>query len=199
MRALLVAAAAFAFTASPAQAAIQIGAAAPNFTAVDSNGKTHSLKDFAGKKVVLEWTNHKCPFVVKHYGPGNMQKTQKQAVADGAVWLSVISSAPGKQGYVSAAEANQLTKERNAVPTAVLLDSSGAIGKAYGAKTTPHIYVIDAKGKLAYAGAIDNKPDANPASIPGATNYAMAAVQSLKAGKAVEVASTTPYGCSVKY
>jgi peroxiredoxin len=185
--------------AAPAYASVQLGAAAPAFTAVDSNGKSHALKDFAGKTVVLEWTNHQCPFVVKHYGSGNMQNTQKAATAQGVVWLSVISSAPGNEGYVDAAKANALTAERKAAPSAVLLDPKGDLGRLYEAKTTPHIYVIDAKGKLAYMGAIDNKPDANKASIATATNYALAAVEAVKAGKPVAVASSTPYGCSVKY
>jgi peroxiredoxin len=191
--------AAFATCAMPAMAAVQIGSPAPAFTAVDSNGKSHNLKDFAGKTVVLEWTNHECPFVVKHYAPGNMQKTQRGAAAKGAVWLSVISSAPGKQGHVDGATANKLTTERKAAPAAVLLDPKGDVGRLYGAKTTPHIFVINAKGKLAYAGAIDNKADNDQASIPGATNYAMAAVDALAAGKPVAVASSTPYGCAVKY
>jgi peroxiredoxin len=199
MNYMIASLAALAVVASPAYATVQVGSAAPAFTAVDSNGKSHTLKDFAGKTVVLEWTNHDCPFVVKHYSAGNMQKTQRDATAKGAVWLSVISSAPGKQGNVSAADANKLTTERKAAPSAILMDAKGDLGRLYGAKTTPHIYVIDAKGKLAYAGAIDSKADSNPASIPGATNYALAAVDALSAGKPVAVATSTPYGCSVKY
>ncbi len=199
MKMMFASFAAVALLTLPATAAVQIGRPAPAFTAVDSNGKSHSLKDFAGKTVVLEWTNHECPFVVKHYGAGNMQKTQRDATAKGAVWLSVISSAPGKQGHVDGAVANKLTSDRKAAPTAILMDAKGDLGKLYGAKTTPHIYVIDGKGTLAYAGAIDSKADSDPASIAGATNYALAAVGAITAGKPVAVSSSTPYGCSVKY
>jgi peroxiredoxin len=193
-------AAALTFAAASALAAgPEIGKPAPNFAAMDSNGKAHKLSDFAGKTVILEWSNHDCPYVKKHYGAGNMQATQSAAAAKGAVWLTVISSAPGKQGAVTGADANKLTTDRNAKPTAVLLDPTGTIGKAYEAKTTPHMYVIDAKGILRYQGAIDDKPSASPDSLNGAKNYVLAALGDMAAGKAVASAETEPYGCSVKY
>jgi peroxiredoxin len=197
-----VAAAAFVTIAAGActsAVAIAPGQAAPAFTATDSNGKAVSLADFAGKTVVLEWTNHDCPFVKKHYGGGNMQALQREAAADGVVWLSVISSAPGKQGHVSGATANELTASRKAAPAHVLLDPQGAIGKAYGARTTPHMYVIGNDGKIAYQGAIDDKNTASPADIPKAKNYVRDALAAVKAGKAPATATSAPYGCSVKY
>jgi peroxiredoxin len=190
---------AFLATTAIAIAAPEIGKPAPAFTAVDSNGKTHALGDFKGKTVILEWTNDGCPYVKKHYNAGNMQKIQKDLTAEGAVWLSVISSAPGKQGHVDGKGANDLTKSRNAAPTAVLLDPKGTIGRAYEAQTTPHMYVIDGVGVLRYMGAIDDKPSTDVATIPGARNYVREAVAAVKAGKPVEVAATDPYGCSVKY
>ncbi|MFO0476741.1 MAG: redoxin domain-containing protein [Alphaproteobacteria bacterium] len=190
---------AFLATTAIAIAAPEIGKPAPAFTAVDSNGKSHALADFKGKTVILEWTNDGCPYVKKHYNAGNMQKIQKDLTADGAVWLSVISSAPGKQGHVDGKGANDLTKSRNAAPTAVLLDPKGTIGRAYEAQTTPHMYVIDGKGVLRYMGAIDDKPSTDVASIPGARNYVRDAVAAVKASKPVEVAATDPYGCSVTY
>lgn len=191
--------AAFLATTALAIAAPEIGKPAPAFTAVDSSGKSHALADFKGKTVILEWTNDGCPYVKKHYNAGNMQKIQKDLTADGAVWLSVISSAPGKQGHVDGKGANDLTKSRNAAPTAVLLDPKGTIGRAYEAQTTPHMYVIDGKGILRYMGAIDDKPSTDAATIAGARNYVREAVAAVKAGKPVEVAATDPYGCSVKY
>lgn len=177
----------------------EIGKPAPAFTAVDSNGKSHALADFKGKTVVLEWTNDGCPYVKKHYGAGNMQKIQKDLTGEGVVWLSVISSAPGKQGHVDGKGANALTASRGAAPTAVLLDPTGKVGRAYEAQTTPHMYVIDAKGTLRYMGAIDDQPNTDAATIKGARNYVREAVAALKAGKPVEVTATDPYGCSVKY
>ncbi len=177
----------------------QIGQPAPEFKAVDSHGKTHNLSDFKGSIVVLEWTNHDCPFVQKHYSSGNMQALQKEATANQVVWLSVISSAPGKQGHVSATEANELTTARNAAPTAVLLDPEGTVGKLYGARTTPHMYVIDKEGILVYMGGIDDIPSADPSDIPKSTNYVRAALKAMNEGKPIEVASSRPYGCSVKY
>ncbi len=179
-------------------AAPSINAAAPEFTAVDSNGMTHSLADFRGSAVVLEWTNHDCPFVVKHY-QGNMQELQREAADEGVVWLTVISSRPGSQGYVSPEEANELTSRRNAAPTAVLLDPEGSIGRAYGAQVTPHMYVIDEDGMLVYMGGIDDKPTSNPQDIPGATPYVRNALAALAAGQAVDPSQTRPYGCTVKY
>jgi peroxiredoxin len=193
-------AAALSFGATKALAAgPEIGKPAPAFMGVDSNGKAHKLSDFAGKTVVLEWSNADCPYVKKHYGSGNMQATQTAATAKGAVWLTIVSSAPGKQGAVTGAEANALTATRNAKPTAVLLDPAGTIGKAYEAKTTPHMYVIDAKGILRYQGAIDDKPSSSPDSLKGANNLVLAALRDMAANKPVAIAETEPYGCSVKY
>ncbi|WP_333606862.1 redoxin domain-containing protein [Arsukibacterium sp.] len=194
---LVSAAGAILFAATLA-AAPQVGAPAPDFTVKDSNGQSHSLKDFAGKNVVLEWTNHDCPFVVKHY-TGNMQQLQTELTAQDVVWLSVISSAPGKQGHVSSAKSDELTASRNAAPTAVLFDENGAMGKAYDARTTPHMYVIDKNGVLQYMGGIDSVPSANAADIPKATPYFANAAKAVLAGQTPDPAVTRPYGCSVKY
>jgi len=183
----------------PAAAAPAVGRPAPAFSAKDTRGTTRSLAEFRGKRVVLEWHNQGCPFVAKHYDSGNMQKLQRQLTADGAVWLTVISSAPGKQGHVTAAAADEYVAEKKAAPTAVLLDEDGSVGKAYGAKTTPHMFLIDEKGVLVYAGAIDDKPTVDRADVDGAKNYVLAAYEDVKAGKPVGLASTAPYGCSVKY
>ncbi|MEZ5843230.1 MAG: thioredoxin family protein [Hyphomicrobiaceae bacterium] len=183
----------------PTLAAPKVGASAPEFSAVDSNGRTVKLSDYRGKVVVLEWTNDGCPYVGKHYGTGNMQKLQAEAAAKGVVWLSVISSAPGTQGYVKGLEANKLTEDRKANPTAVLLDPKGTVGRLYDARTTPHMYIVDKAGMLAYAGAIDDKPSANHATINGARNYVREALDAVLAGKPVSMTSTRPYGCSVKY
>lgn len=185
--------------AGPGAAAPMVGSPAPAFAATDSSGVKHALADYRGRVVVLEWTNHDCPYVGKHYGAGNMQRLQKQATAEGVVWLSVISSAPGKQGHVSGAEANRLTASRGAAPTAVLLDPEGTIGRAYDARTTPHMYVIDTEGTLVYMGGIDDRPTSDPADIAGATNYVHAALADLAAGREVQVRTSRPYGCSVKY
>lgn len=185
--------------AAPATAKIATGSNVSDMTVTDSNGVQHNLSDFAGKKVVLEWTNHGCPYVKKHYKTDNMQKTQKMATADGAVWLSIVSSAPGKQGYVSGAEANELTASRNAAPTAVVLDPEGTAGRTFAAKTTPHMYIIDEAQTLVYQGAIDDNRSASPKTVAGAKNYVVAALDDLKAGNAVAESDTAPYGCSVKY
>jgi len=182
-----------------ALAAPSIGRPAPAFAGVDTNGKTHTLSDYEGKIVVLEWTNHDCPYVMKHYGSNNMQALQKQATADGVVWLTVISSAPGKQGHVSPAQANQIAAERGAGPTAILLDPEGIIGRAYDARTTPHMYVIDSKGMLVYMGGIDDRPTTDRADVEGAKNYVAAALADVSAGKNVQTPTSRPYGCSVKY
>ncbi len=184
---------------APASAAPEIGKAAPEIIATDTNGNPFKLSDHKGKIVVLEWTNHECPFVVKHYGSGNMQAAQKKASEHGVAWVSIVSSAEGKQGFVTAEEANKVIAESGASPTVKLLDPSGEIGKTYDAKTTPHMFVIDMEGNLAYAGAIDDNASPNPATIEGAKNYVLAAIDDLKAGKAVETAQSAPYGCSVKY
>lgn len=176
-----------------------VGQQAPAFSAVDSNGKTVSLADFKGRPVVLEWSNNGCPFVQKHYGSGNMQSLQKAATAKNVAWLTVISSAPGKQGYVDGAAANKLSVDRGATPTAVLLDESGAVGHLYDAKTTPHMFLIDAKGVLVYAGGIDSLPSADADDIAAATPYLKQAVDAVLAGKPVATPATKPYGCSIKY
>lgn len=198
----LTAGALIASTAQTAEAAAPVtGTTAPAFTGVTSNGETISLSDFAGKTVVLEWTNDGCPFVKKHYAdpPSNMQTLQKSAAADDIVWISVISSAKGEQGYADGARANELTTSRGAAPAHVLLDEPGTIGKLYGAKTTPHMYIITPEGKLVYDGAIDSKPSAKVDDIATATNYVTAALADLSAGKPVATPVTKPYGCAVKY
>ena len=182
-----------------AVAAAVVGQPAPGFTLSDTNGKAESLADFSGKYVVLEWINYECPFVKKHYGSGNMQKLQKKYVGEGVAWLSINSSAPGKQGNYEPAKWNELTAEAKASPTAVLLDPDGTVGRAYGAKTTPHMYVIEPKGTVIYAGGIDDKPSTDPADIPGARNYVDEALGEAMTGKPITIASSAPYGCSVKY
>ncbi len=176
-----------------------VGQVAPDFTLADANGKTHDLTDFRGKPVVLEWHNHQCPFVVKHYASGNMQALQKEYASKGVVWLTINSSAPGKQGHVTPAEALQLTADRKAAPTALLLDTSGEVGKRYRAKVTPHMFVIDAKGNLVYDGAIDDKRSTDQADVKTATNHVRAALEDVLAGRPVATPSSEPYGCSVKY
>lgn len=190
---------AFLLPALPALASPEIGAPAPAFQAKDSNGKTVNLADLRGKLVVLEWSNHDCPFVVKHYRSANMQALQKEATKDGVVWLTVISSAPGTQGYVEPAEANALTAKRDAAPSNVLLDPTGVIGKAYGAQTTPHLYIVDPAGQLVYKGGIDSIPSASKGDIAKADNYVKLAFADLAAGRKLAHASTKPYGCSIKY
>jgi len=185
--------------ATTAGAALKIGEPAPGFTGIDTSGKSHALSDFRGKPVVLEWTNHDCPYVRKHYSSGNMQRQQQAATGQGVVWLSIISSAPGKQGHVTPAQADALTAERNAAPSAVILDEKGEIGRLYEAKTTPHMYIIDADGKLAYMGGIDSIPSTNPADIAKATQYVPAALAQVMQGEPVTPSVTRPYGCSVKY
>ncbi len=177
----------------------EVGKPAPDFTLTDSNGKSHSLSAFRGKVVVLEWINHGCPFVVKHYASGNMQRTQQAAAADGAVWLSICSSAPGKQGHLSPAGWNKTNAEKGAAPAAVLLDEAGKVGRLYHATATPQLFVIDAAGTVVYSGAIDNKPTTNVDDVPKAQNHVLAALADLKAGRAVATPVTKPYGCSVKY
>lgn len=176
-----------------------VGNPAPDFTLTDSIGKQHSLKDFKGKVVVLEWFNPECPFVKKHYKPGAMQASQTKATSEGAVWLTINSSAEGKQGHLTAEAANKLKDEQKIASTAILFDPEGTVGKAYGAKTTPHMFVVAADGTLAYAGAIDDTASADSDDIPNSKNYVMNAVKALAEGKKVEPSSTTPYGCSVKY
>jgi peroxiredoxin len=179
--------------------AARVGERAPDFTATDSNGKVHKLAEYAGKYVVLEWTNRGCPYTQKHYTSGNMQRLQKEWTGRGAVWLTVVSSAPGKQGYVTAAEENSYVKEVNAAPTAVLLDPTGALGHLYDAKTTPHMYIVNPQGTLIYNGAIDDRPTTDASDVNGAKNYVSLALGEAMAGKAVSAPATRPYGCSVKY
>ena len=185
--------------AAPAGAAPSIGAPAPDFAVADTAGKVHGLAEFKGRTVILEWTNDQCPYVAKHYGTGNMQSLQQTYTGQGAVWLSVISSAPGTEGAVTASEADALTRSRHAHPTAVLLDGNGKMGHAYGARNTPHIYVVSPEGKLAYMGAIDDKPTTRPADVKTANNYLVAAMSDLAAGRPVATPVTTAYGCTVKY
>ncbi len=175
------------------------GSVAPEFKGTDSNGVTHSLSEYRGKYVVLEWANRGCPYEQKHYNSGNMEQLQRQWTAKGVVWLSVISSAPGEQGYVTPGEENEYLKAMHAVPTAALLDPTGAIGHLYDARTTPHIFVIDPGGKLVYQGALDNQPTPDPASLKGADNYLNDALNAVMAGRPVAVQVTRPYGCDVKY
>jgi peroxiredoxin len=182
-----------------ARAAAKVGEAAPPFTATASTGPKVSLADYRGKIVVLEWTNHDCPYVRKHYDTSNMQALQKESTGQGAIWLTVISSAPGTQGFVSPGEANELTSTRKATPTAVLLDPQGTVGKMYGATNTPHMYVVDKGGILVYAGAIDDRPTTRKSDVPGAQNYVRAALQAVAAGQPVKTPVTRAYGCTVKY
>jgi peroxiredoxin len=176
-----------------------VGQAAPLFEAADITGKVVSLAALKGKTVVLEWNNPGCPSVQKHYGSGNMQKTQAEATKDGAVWLTVNSGAPGKQGHMNAAEAKAYIAEAKGQPSAYLLDPDGKIGKAFGAKTTPQLYIVNAAGQLAYAGAIDDRPTTSTDDVEGARNHVLTALAELKAGKPVSVPTSRPYGCSVKY
>ncbi|MHA6722774.1 redoxin domain-containing protein [Sphingomonas sp. RS2018] len=198
MKTLTLAAIAFAL-AAPAAAQQTTGAPAGNFKLTDMTGRNVSLSEYRGKTVVIEWNNPGCPFVKKHYDSGNMQRTQAAAKAGGAVWLTVNSGAPGKQGHMTGAEAQAFVKDAKAVPTAYLLDPKGVVGKGYGAKTTPHLYIVDPAGKLVYQGGIDDKPTANAGDIASARNHVLAALGEMKAGKSVSVADTRPYGCSVKY
>jgi peroxiredoxin len=185
--------------ARPAYAAAKVGEPAPAFSLNGTNGKAVSLADQRGKLVVLEWTNHDCPYVRKHYETSNMQSLQKESTGQGVVWLTVISSAPGTQGHVSASQADELTSTRKANPTAVLFDPTGSAGKAYGATNTPHMYVVDKGGLLVYAGAIDDRPTSRKGDVQGAHNYVRAALQSVAAGQPVKTPVTRAYGCTVKY
>tara|TARA_R110000850_G_scaffold22384_2_gene66116 strand:- start:1213 stop:1827 length:615 start_codon:yes stop_codon:yes gene_type:complete len=185
--------------ASPLAAAQKNGALAQDFKLTDVNGKTVQLSQFRGRTVVLEWHNPGCPFVSKHYGSGNMQATQKAARDQGAVWLTINSGAKGKQGHMTGAEAKALIARQDIQSTSYLLDTRGLVGKAYGARTTPHLYIIDGSGILVYQGGIDDRPTANPADIKEARNHVLAALKEMKAGDKVSVAQSRPYGCSVKY
>lgn len=177
----------------------KVGEAAPEFTATASNGKTFRLADDRGEYVVLEWHNNGCPYVGKHYSSGNMQRLQKQWTGQGVVWFTILSSAPGKQGYVTANEENDYLAKMQAAPTAALLDPSGEIGHLYDAKTSPQMVVINPQGVVIYSGAIDDKPTTDVEDVPTATNFVSLALQQAMAGKQVQTSATRPYGCSVKY
>jgi peroxiredoxin len=177
----------------------RVGEPAPEFTGTDSNGQVHKLSDYKGKFVVLEWSNRGCPYTQKQYNSGNMEKLQREWTAKGVVWLTVISSAPGKQGYVTVPEENAYLKQVNAAPTAVLLDPTGALGHLYDAKTTPHMFIINPQGILLYNGAIDDRATTDVADVNGAKNYVSAALEEATSGKPVSVPTSRPYGCSVKY
>jgi peroxiredoxin len=183
----------------PTLRAAKVGDTAPDFTATASNGKTVRLSDYRGRYVVLEWHNNGCPYVGKHYKSGNMQRLQKEWTGRGVSWFSILSSAPGKQGYATAAEENDYLAKQKAAPTAALLDPTGEIGHLYDAKTSPHMIVINPQGLIIYDGAIDNKPTTEQSDIPGATNYVSLALEQAMAGKQVATSATRPYGCSVKY
>ncbi|SRR6266568_4411143 len=184
--------------ASVAQSA-RVNAAAPDFTATDSRGQVETLDQYRGKYVVLEWHNQGCPYTRKHYDSGNMQALQKEWTAKGVAWFTVISSAPGAQGYVTPNQENAYLAKMNAAPTAALLDADGKVGRLYNAKTTPEMFVIDPQGKLIYAGAIDDKPTPDQADVRGAHNYVSEALSEAMAGKPVAEPYTRSYGCSVKY
>jgi peroxiredoxin len=191
--------AAIVLLAATAALAARVGQSAPDFVATDSNGQSHHLADYRGKYVVLEWHNNGCPYTQKHYQSGNMENLQREWTARGVIWFTVISSAPGEQGYVTAAQENEYMREMHAAPTAALLDPDGQLGHLYDAKTTPHMFVINPEGVLIYDGAIDDRPTPDPPDIAGATNYVSQALSEAMAGKPVSVAATRPYGCSVKY
>ncbi|WP_295522767.1 thioredoxin family protein [uncultured Pseudacidovorax sp.] len=182
-----------------AHAAPAVGQKAPDFVAVDTNGQRHQLSDFAGKYVVLEWTNPGCPFVRKHYGSGNMPATQKTATARGVVWLAINSTERAASDYLPPAELAAWMKAQSGAPTAVLMDEDGIVGQAYGARTTPHLFIIDPKGVLVYAGGIDSIASARPEDIKTATNYVNQALAEAYGGRPISAASTKPYGCSIKY
>jgi peroxiredoxin len=200
MRSLFVSIiAALLLSVSLAEAETKVGAAAPDFSLPDASGAQVSLASFKGKNVVLEWFNPGCPFVKKFYRNGDMQRFQEQVLNNGGVWLTISSSAAGKQGHITPEEAQEVVSQNKIRSSALLLDSNGAVGKTYGARTTPHMFVIDAKGTLVYDGAIDSEPSTDSSDIAGATNYVLSALEALKKGRPVSPASTDPYGCSVKY
>lgn len=200
-RTLAAAAVALAASAavSPALGNAAVGQPAPAFTAVDTAGKTVSLADFKGKHVVLEWVNPGCPYVVKHYGSGNMQGTQREATGKGVVWLSINSTATDASDYRKPADMAAWMQQQKAASSTTLMDADGKVGRAYGARTTPHMYVIDPAGKLVYAGAIDSIPSSRQSDIANATNHVKVALSEALAGKPVSTPVTRPYGCSVKY
>jgi peroxiredoxin len=196
---LITALASLVATAAIAAESPKVGSAAPNFSLPDAKGKTHSLTDLKGKWVVLEWFNPECPFVKKHYGSGNMQKLQQEYAGKGVTWLSINSSAPGKEGHLTADTAGKTLSDWKMNSTTLLLDPDGKAGQAFGAKNTPHMFIINPEGKVVYEGAIDSKPSPNPADIPESTNYVRVALDEGMAGKPISNPNTKPYGCSVKY
>ncbi len=198
MKKLLVAAL-VSLLASTAGAVPTVGQPAPGFSALDTNGKAVSLADFKGKHVVLEWVNPGCPYVVKHYGSSNMQGTQKEATAKGVVWLAINSTSTDHSDYQAPAALAQWMQGHKAAASATLMDADGRVGRAYGARTTPHMYIVSPQGTLVYAGGIDNKPSSNPADVATATNHVKVALGEALAGKVISQATTRPYGCSVKY
>lgn len=179
--------------------AVEVNQPAPNFTSKTADGATVTLDQLRGKTVVLEWTNDGCPYVKKHYSSKNMQGLQKDYTGQGIVWLQVISSPPGMQGYADGPRAISLNTDRGAVPTKTLLDPEGKLGRLYGAQTTPHMYIVDAKGTLVYKGGIDSIASSRPEDLPKAVNYVREALDSMAAGKAIPNASTRPYGCTIHY
>ena len=183
----------------PELANLAVGQPAPGFTLPDASGRQVSLAGLKGRTVVLEWNNPGCPSVQKHYDSGNMQRTQAAAAKDGVVWLTVNSGAPGKQGHMDAGEAKEFVADAGAHPAAYLLDPKGDVGRAYGARTTPHMYIVDGKGTLVYAGGMDDRPSTDADDVEGARNHVLAALSELKAGKPVSVPTSRPYGCNVKY
>jgi hypothetical protein len=176
-----------------------VGQPSPAFTLTDTNGKTHSLADYRGRYVVLEWLNFDCPFVRKHYRSGNMARLQEQATRDGVIWLSIVSSAEGAQGYFAPAEMNARKAQEGGKQHAILIDEPGTVGRSYGAMVTPHMYVIAPDGRLLYNGAIDDKPTPRMEDVEGARNYVMEALQAARAGREIEVKTSRPYGCAVRY
>ena len=197
--ALIVTLVSLASTATASAETAVVGKPAPDFKLSDAQGKDTSLSQFKGKTVVLEWYNPTCPFVKKFYANGNMQQFQKEAIAKGAVWLTINSNAEGKPGHLAQGDAAQAAKAASLNSTALLLDPKGTVGREYGARTTPHMFVVDPKGTLAYAGAIDDTPSTSSGDIESAENHVMSAIDAIAQGKAVDPASTEPYGCSVKY
>ena len=200
-RSLIASAALMAFSALPslAQASATVGQRAPDFTLQDTAGQPVRLSDYKGKTVVLEWTNPGCPFVRKHYDSGNMPATQKDATSKGVVWLSINSTEKASSDYLEPAQLMAWKAERKSAPTAVLMDEEGTVGKRYGARTTPHLYIVNPQGQLVYAGGIDSIPSARPADIEKATNYVKVGLAEALAGKPISAATTPPYGCSIKY
>lgn len=199
MKSLALLSAVLAFTVMNTFGAPEVGKPAPDFTGVDSNGVSHKLSDLKGKYVVLEWLNHGCPFVKKHYSSKNMQGTQKFATDKGVVWFSIVSSAPGKQGNMTPMETNAKKTEVGSNATAIIIDENGEIGQLYGAKTTPDMFIINPKGDLIYSGAIDDKASTDVSDIAGAKNYVKVALEEAMNGTNVTESKTKSYGCSVKY